>query len=155
MMQLFSRLETTELARIVGESLAITAWLSAIHVIGFTLVMSAGIVWNLHAAGLLLRSAPAKAVAGSAVRLLALGLAVSLLTGFALFLPRASQAAALGVFRLKMALLLSAAAYQFTVNALVLRKPNVSLNSLRASGILGTMLWAALAMTACWFILFE
>lgn len=156
MMQLFSWLEETGFARTVGESLSITAWLSAIHVIGFTLVMSAGVVWNLHAAGVVLRSVPTKTIAGNAVRLSALGLTVSLLTGFALFAPRASRTAPVGVFQLKMALLLAAATYQFATNFLVLRKPHfVTLNPLRASGILGVMLWVALAVTACWFILFE
>ena len=154
-MELFSWLESTGLARAVGESLLITAWLSAIHLIGFTLVMSAGVVWNLHAAGALLAGAPTRTVAGNALRLLVLGLTISLLTGLALFSPRASYTAPNGVFQLKMALLLAAAIYQFAINLTVLRRRTVSPYSLRASGVLGTMLWVALAITACWFILFE
>lgn len=80
-MELFSWLESTGLARTVGESLSTTAWLSAIHLVGFTLVMSAGVVWNLHATGVVLAGAPSKTVAGNAARLLALGLTISLLTG--------------------------------------------------------------------------
>lgn len=154
-MELFSWLESTGLARTVGESLSITAWLSAIHLVGFTLVMSAGVVWNLHATGVVLAGAPSKTVAGNAARLLALGLTISLLTGFALFAPRASYTAPNGVFQLKMALLLAAAIYQFAINLFVLRRRTVAPYSLRASGLLGAMLWVALAITACWFILFE
>jgi hypothetical protein len=153
--QFFAWLESTELARTVGESLQITAWLSAIHVLGFTLVMSAGMIWSLYASGAVLRGTPRESVTRPAVRLLALGLSLSLVTGFALFAPRASSTAPNPVFQLKIALLLSAATYQFVLYAWALRNPNAPVSALRAGGILGTMLWASLAITACWFILFE
>ncbi|NIO40677.1 MAG: hypothetical protein GTO41_11155 [Burkholderiales bacterium] len=153
--QLFVWLESTALARTVGESLSITAWLSAIHMIGFTLVMSGALIWNLHASGALLPDAPTKSIARTAARLLALGLTVSLITGFALFAPRASYTAPNGVFQLKMALLLAAMIFQFAINLSVLRRPTTSVASLRANGVLGAMLWVSLAITACWFILFE
>jgi hypothetical protein len=54
-----------------------------------------------------------------------------------------------------MALILGAAIYQLGVNFAALRRPATSTASLRANGIFGTMLWLALAITACWFILFE
>jgi hypothetical protein len=152
---LFTWLESTGLARTVGESLPITAWLSATHMIGFALVMSGGIFWNLHASGVLLPGAPSKSIARTAVKLFGLGLAISLITGFALFAPRASYTAPSGVFQLKMALLLAAAIYQFAVTGSVLKKPTTPVAALRASGILGAMLFVALAITACWFILFE
>lgn len=74
---------------------------------------------------------------------------------FALFAPRAPYTAPNSVFQLKMTLLLAAAIYQLAVNLAVLRRPTISVTSLRASGVLGVMLWVALAITACWFILFE
>lgn len=155
MQQLLTWLESTVLARAVGESLSVTAWLSATHMIGFTLVMSGGLIWNLHASGVLLASAPSKSIARPAVRLLGLGLTVSLITGFALFTPRASYTAPNGVFQLKIALLVAAAIYQFAINFSVLRQPSTSVAWLRANGVLGAMLWLSLAITACWFILFE
>lgn len=155
MQQLFAWLESTGLAQTVGESLPITAWLSAVHLIGFTLVMSAALIWNLRAAGLLLTELPTQAIARPAFRLLAAGLTISLLTGFALFAPRASYTAPSDVFQLKMALLLLAAIYQLTLNSNVLRRSTFSTPWLRASGVLGLVLWLSLATTACWFILFE
>lgn len=154
-MRFFEWIESTGVARAVGESLSITAWLSAIHAIGFTLVMSAGLMWNLHASGVLLPDTSHESIARPAVRLLALGLTVSLISGLALFAPRASYTAPSDVFRLKMALILVAAIYQFGVSASARRQPAISATSLRASGILGSMLWLALAITACWFIVFE
>ena len=154
-MQFFEWLESTGIAGTIGESLSITAWLSAVHAIGFTLVMSAGLTWNLHASGVLLPDVSRQSIARPAARLVGLGLTVSLLTGLALFAPRASYTAPGGVFQLKMALILVASIHQLGVNISVLRRPVTSVASLRANGILGTMLWLALAITACWFILFE
>lgn len=143
------------MAQIVGASQSITAWLSAVHAMGFALVMSAGLVWNLRASGVLLSEVSHKSIARPATRLLGLGLTLSLVTGLALFAPRASYTAPGGVFQLKIALILVAASYQLTANVSVLRRPVISSAWLRANGILGTMLWLALAVTACWFILFE
>jgi len=151
---LFAWLESTAFARTVGESLSITAWLSAMHMIGFTVTTSAGMVWNLYASGALLNAAPQASIARPALRLLALGLSVSVVTGFALFAPRASFTAPSGVFQLKIGLFLVAAMYQLAINRLVVRRP-VSATLLRAGGIVGLMLWLSLAVTACWFILFE
>lgn len=154
-MQLFAWLESTTLARTVGESLSLTAWLSAAHLIGFTLVMSGGLICNLRASGALLTSQPTESIARPAIRVLATGLAISLLTGFALFAPRASYTALGGVFQLKMALLLAAASYQLSLNRAVLRRLDFKPSLLHASGVMGLLLWISLALVACWFILFE
>lgn len=139
----------------VGESLSMTASLSATHLIGFTLVMSGGVIWNARAAAILFTGVPVQSVARPSRRLLVAGLTISLLTGFALFAPRASHTALSGVFRLKMALLLLAAAYQLTLSSTVLGNATFSTRWLRAGGVLGLVMWLALAVTACWFILFE
>jgi hypothetical protein len=154
-MRLFDWLESTALAHTVGESLWITASLSATHLIGFTLVMSAGLVWNLRAAGALLAGSPLPSIARPARRFLLTGLGISLVTGFALFAPRASYTAPSGVFQLKLTLILLAASLQLGVNTAVLRSGPPAAAWLRPSGILGLALWLSLAGTACYFILFE
>lgn len=154
-MEFFSWLESTGLASLVGLSVSVTASLSAVHLIGFTLVMSGGVVWGLKASGVLLRDVPPQSIARPAVRLLLAGLTVSLVTGTMLFLPRASYTAPDGVFQLKMTLLVAAAACQIASNARVLRGPALSAASLRTMGVVGLALWLGLAVTACWFILFE
>jgi hypothetical protein len=83
------------------------------------------------------------------------GLAISLLTGFALFAPRASYTAPGGVFQLKMTLIVIAAIFQLSLSARVLRGREISTVLLRAAGATGLLLWLALAVSACWFILFE
>ena len=154
MQQLLAWLDSTELARTVGESLLLTAWLSAFHLIGFTLVMSGGVVSSLRAAGLLLTDLPVQSIARPAFRLVVMGLIVSLPTGFALFAPRATDTAVNGLFQLKMALLLVAAIYQITTSRRIARAPQ-SPPWLSASGVLGLALWSSLAVAACSFILFE
>ena len=154
-MQFFTWLESTGFARTIGESLSMTAWLSATHLIGFSLVMSGGVIFGLRASGVLLRHLPIQSIARPAFWLLVSGLIISLTTGSALFSPRASYTAPSGVFQLKMALLLIAGIYQLTLNSAVLRRPTFSVPLLRLSGVLGLALWISLAVVACWFILFE
>jgi hypothetical protein len=154
-MQFFTWLESTSLARTVGESVLLTAGLSAAHLIGFTLVMSAGWIWNLRASGVLLSRRPLEAIARPAVRVLAIGLTISVLTGMMLFSPRASYTAPSGVFQFKMALFVGAASYQFALSYFALRRPGIGAPLLRVSGAVGLLLWMSLAIVACWFILFE
>jgi len=132
-----------------------TAWFSATHLIGFTLVMSGGLIFGLRASGVLLRHLPIQSIARPAFWLLAVGLTISLITGSALFAPRASYTAPIGVFQLKIALVLVAGTYQLALNSTVLRRSTFSVPLLRASGVLGLVLWISLAVVACWFILFE
>lgn len=154
-MQFFTWLESTGLARTVGESLMVTAWLSAVHVIGYTLVMSSGFVWNFRAAGAFFRAQPLPRVAGPSRRILIIGLAISIPTGLLLFAPRASYTAPSGIFQLKMILLLAAVVTQLMLSSLLVRERRVNPVLVRAGGILGLLLWLSLAVAACWFILFE
>lgn len=153
MQQLFDWLETTGLARTVGQSVALTAGVSAAHLVGFTLVMSGALAWNLRAAGVLLVRVPLRSIARPAMRMLSAGLALSLLTGLVLFAPRAVATAASGAFQLKVALAVTATVFQAAVYRATVREP--ALARPRAAGMVGIALWLALAATACWFILFE
>lgn len=152
---LFEWIEATSVATSVGESLAATAWLSAIHIVGFTLVMGAALVANLRMLGALFPNRPVDEVAIPTGRVLALGLAVSFMTGALLFSARAASAAATGTFQLKMLLLLLAASFHFSVGARLAGRPRVDTRVLRIVGGLGLALWIGLALAACAFILFE
>lgn len=147
-------LEATGPARAVGESLWLTAWLSAAHLIGFTLVMGGAVVLALRLAGALLVRVDGGVLWVPASRLVALGLAISLGTGLLLFAPRASAAADSGAFRLKMLLLLAAATFHFAVARRVAQRLEGGAVA-RIAGVTGLVLWLGLAVAACWFILFE
>jgi hypothetical protein len=148
MADLLSWIESTSLARIVGSSVGITASLSAIHVIGFTLVTSGALLANLRALGALFRARAIGDVVGPANTAILTGLAISVPTGAFLFVARASEVGSNGIFQLKMLLLVAAAVFHFAIH----RRPG---NYAPASAALSLSLWLGLAVTACAFILLE
>ena len=154
-MALFEWLQSSALAQALRDYPSLTAWLSATHAIGFTLVMSGGVIWNLWASGILLGEQSTASITRPAVRVLLTGLTISVVTGLILFTPRAPGTATNSVFQLKILLILAAATFQLSVTSMIARRMTLSLRWLRAGGVLGLTLWLSLALTACWFILFE
>jgi hypothetical protein len=155
MHSLLDWIETTRVARDVADSATLTAWLSAVHVLGFTLVIGSAVVANLRVLGALLPQTAVRDVVVPANRAILVGLAISVATGGLLFSARAVEAAANGTFQLKMLLLILAAAFQFTIlRAVAARKPSAARGPF-AAGAAGLLLWLGLAVTACAFILLE
>lgn len=150
----FEWVEATGLARSIGESLAMTAWLSAIHLVGFTLVMGGALTVSLRMLGVVLPRRAVAEIVAPASRVIMLGLSVSITTGALLFSARAASAAANGTFQLKMLLLLSAAAFHFAVVTRIVRGSDDT-RVLRIVAVVGLALWLGLALAACAFILFE
>ncbi len=152
---LLAGIETAGIARVVGESLMLTASLSALHLIGFTLVTGGALVANLRVLGALLTQRAIIDVTAAASRGIAVGLAISIATGLLLFAPRATSASANGVFQMKMLLLAAAAVFHFTVHRSVTRRASVTAPVLRATGAVSLALWLGVAVAGCAFILFE
>ena len=147
-------LEGTGVAAAVGGSLLTTAALSALHLLGFTLVTGGALVANLRLLGIILGEQPVTDVTNPAGRGVALGLLISIVTGLLLFAPRARAASANDIFQIKMLLLVSAAAFHFTVHRFVARLPSARVG-LAATGAVGLLLWTSLALAGCAFILLE
>ena len=146
-------IEATTVARSVATSATATAWLSAVHAVGFALVMGSALVSNLRGMGGLLRQCSLAEVVRPANRVIALGLLVSASTGLPLFAARAGEAAANGAFRLKMLLLLAAATVQFTlVRSAAMR---ATARHARTASAAALALWIGLALTAFAFVLLE
>ena len=152
---LFSWLQTTSVAGAVRDSTLLTGTLSAVHLIGFTLVTGGAFVSNLRLLGVLLAERPVLDVSRPATRGIALGLLISVTTGVLLFAPRATLASANRVFQIKMLLLASAAVFHFTVHRSVSRRPSAARGALRSVGAVGFLLWAGLALAGCAYILLE
>jgi uncharacterized protein DUF6644 len=150
-----ARLEASGVARTVGGSTPITAALSSMHLLGFTLLMGAALVSNLRLMGLLLPDRPLLEITRPAAWAIAAGLCVSVTTGVLLFAARATTAAASGAFQLKMILLVAAVVAQFWVQRRVTARARVTRFQLRAVGGLGLTLWGGVAAAACAFILLE
>ena len=154
-MSLFTWIESSAIGRFVGESLWVTASLSAVHILAFTLVMGSALLVNLRLLDTLLVRRPLREVTRPASRAIALGLAISLVTGFLLFSPRAVSVAESSTFQTKMLLLIAAVVFHFVFHGRVTRRPKSGALALRTIGGCGLILWMGLAVAACWFILFE
>jgi hypothetical protein len=136
----------TSLATTVAASAQITAWLSAVHVVGFALVTGSALVANLRGLGVLMPASTLGDVLRPAKRAILLGLAISVATGAPLFAARAAEVAANGTFQLKMSLLAAAVVVQFT--------PLPESATRLVAGV-RLALWLGLALAACAFILLE
>ena len=150
----FAWIESTSIATAVASSSTLTASLSAIHVIGFTLVTGGALVAHLRSLGAVLTRRPSVDVVEPANRVILVGLAISLATGALLFAARATAVGTNGTFQLKMLLLISAALFHFTLLRRMTAHP-LAVPAARAAGAIGLSLWLALAVTACAFILLE
>ena len=162
----FAWLESTRVALAVRDTLVLNAGLSAVHLLGFTLVTGGALVANLNLLGVLFRGRPPIEVTRPASRGIALGLAISILTGVFLFAPRATAASVNWIFQLKMTLLVTAVLFHLLVHRRVARTAghhhitgqstrSWSTPVQRATGVVGLLLWTGLALSGCAFILLE
>ena len=144
--------EATGIAGSVRDSLGLTASLSAVHLIGVTLVGGGALVAGLRYGGLIFADQAVAAVARPAGRAILLGLAISVLTGVLLVSPRASASAANGFFQLKMLCLLGAAACDVFVRRRGYAVPGRLATS---AGLIRSVLYGAVLAAGCAFILLE
>lgn len=151
---LLRSIETSPVADSVGGSLMLTAVLSAVHALGFTVATGGAFVANLRGLRIVLSRQSAAAIASAASRIVAAGLLLSIVTGALLVAPRATSAAGNGFFQAKMALLLAAAVFHFAVQRRVARQGDGTVLGI-ATAAVGLVLWTALALAACAFILLE
>ena len=151
----FARVEATAIASTIAQSLMLTAVLSSVHLVGFTLLMGSAVVSNLRLIGALFPQRPVVEVTSPAGRGLALGLGISVTTGLLLFAGRASAASSNGTFQLKMLLLATAAVFHFGLQRNIIRRASATPHLLRATGALGLTLWFSVALAGCAFILLE
>jgi hypothetical protein len=155
MHELLRSIETSPFAESVGASLMLTAVLSAVHALGFTVATGGALVANLRGLRIALSRHSSGAITATASRIIAGGLVLSIVTGALLVAPRAASAAENGFFQTKMLLLLAAAAFHFTAQrGVAARGRDGSLLAL-ATAAVGFALWTGLALAACGFILLE
>lgn len=149
-----SWIEASRVATTIAQSSMLTGFLSAVHLVGLTLVGGAAVVSGLRLTGLVLRDQPLAQMAGPA-RGIGVGLAVSVLTGLLLFSARAPAFAANGFFQLKMLVLATAAiAHVAWYRPAILRDRGTPLGR-TATGATGLALWFGVILAGCALILFE
>jgi hypothetical protein len=141
-----SWIESSSIASAVRESALITATLSAIHLLGMTLVTGSAVM-TLLGLGTAADTRTASDVNGTTGRAITVGLVVSLATGALLVAPRVSTAVENDIFRLKMLLLAVAVALHVTWRSGA--SPSKRLAAVRAS------IWAGVACAGAAYILLE
>lgn len=150
-----SWLEATRIAQTVGSSMWMVATLSAVHVLGYALVMGGALVGNLRLVGLIVPSVPVNDVVAPASRGVTYGLVISIATGLLLVSWKAVAAFGNDIFRIKMLLLVAAALLHFLWQARVARNASADSGVLKVAGGVGLVVWLGLALAAAAYILFE
>jgi hypothetical protein len=152
---LLTWLQNTTVATTIANSLYLLAVLSALHLVGFTLLMGSALVGNLRLVGVVLATLPVASVMAPTRRAIAVGLGMSVTTGLLLFSTRANGAAHNWIFELKMALLVTAAAFHFIVQSRFGRAGNTASAAQGVVGFVGLLLWISVALAGCAFIFLE
>lgn len=147
-------LQASRLATTVGGSTLLLGLLSAIHLIGLTLLVGGALVSSLRLLGVLLADHPVIDVTATPGRGMLLGLSISVASGLLLFAPRAPAAVENGIFQTKMLLLLAAAVVHFAVQRRAVRRPHTPRWVLKLAGASG-LLWFGVAAAGCAYILLE
>jgi hypothetical protein len=148
---LLAWVQTTPIATAIGGSTSLTGFLSAIHLLGLTLLVGGALVSSLRMLGIMLADRPMGDVTPAPVRGMAVGLTISVASGLLLFASRATVAADNSFFQVKMLLLSAAVAFHFAVYRGASRRADGA----RLTGGVGLILWFGVAVAGCAFILLE
>lgn len=155
MSPILSWLETNRVAAAVSQSTMLIATLSAIHLLGLTVIVGGAFVSSLRLMGLVLPDRPLADVASTVTRGMMFGLALSVTTGLLMFAPRASRAVENSFFQTKMLLLLLAIVFHFSVVRGIVRRGSGRSSMLKLTGALALALWFGVAAAGCAYILLE
>lgn len=148
----FQWLEGTGLATIVKDSLLLTGGLSAVHLLGMTLISGGALVSNMRLMGALLADDDLRTVTRTTARGIAIGLLLSVSSGLLLFMARATAASVNPTFRTKMLLLITASMFHFTLHRWACHHV-INRNALRLVGGVGLCLWVGVAAAGAYYIL--
>jgi hypothetical protein len=155
MASFFAWIESTGLATTIAGSRDLTGALSALHLIGLTVIVGSAFVRALRALGLLLPDNPPQQVLRATTRAVFVGCAISIVTGLLLWSARATAAAQNSYFQIKMGVLVLALAVQVVVanrttsDRSRVEQPSAALHSL------ALLLWIGVVLSGCAFIFLE
>lgn len=153
--EITAALEQSSLAAWVNRSPLILGALSGLHLIGFTLVVGTALVAGLHMIGVAFAGRPSREVIGTASRVMAVGVALNVLTGVVQATPRAGAVLANWIFVLKMTLLTAAILAQLVVPRFAAQADAGASFQLRVWSVVTTALWVAVGVMGAAFILLE
>ena len=147
--------QTTRLATTIADSLTLTAVLSSIHLVGLTLLVGSILFSSLRLLGFIFPDRAVTEVTATTGGAIALGLTISVVSGLLLLAPRASASLSNGFFQFKMASLLAAVVFHLGLYRRALRRVDGRRPMQQLTGALALVLWFAVAVAGCAFILLE
>lgn len=150
----FARIEHSALAETVRDSTILTGTLSGLHLIGLTIIVGSSLVSLAALSGLIVNDQPIAELTRAGRRAIALGVMLNIVTGFLLVSFRLAMSLATRSFQVKMTLLALAVAFHFLIYSPVARGQRVMV-SRKVAGTIGFLLWFAVVLSGCAFILFE
>lgn len=151
---IFTQLQATSLAKTIGGSTTLTGFLSGVHLVGMTLIAGGALVFTTRAFRLAGDPDPRVRMRTAEVRVISGGLIISVLTGLLLLLPRVAAAAGNPIFVTKMLLVLAAAGWHLTLGRRASRTAAPTAAG-RAAVTIELVLWYAVVLAGCAFILYE
>jgi hypothetical protein len=149
-----TQLQATSLAKTIGGSTTLTAFLSGVHLVGMTLIAGGALVFTTRAFRLAGDPDPKVRLRTVEARVITGGLLISIMTGVLLVLPRFAAAVANPIFVTKMLLLLAAAAWHLTLGRREARSASATAGG-RATVTTELLLWYAVVVAGCVFLLYE
>ena len=151
----FEWLTLSDFALYLRKSPYLIGLLSAVHLLGLTLIGGSGIVSCLRGVGLLLPERPLAEIMIPAGKGILAGFGFSLGSGLILFTPRAASAVENPAFQIKMALVLAAAVFHFTLYHYVARRTDLRPPILSVAAVLALVLWLGVACAGFAFAVFN
>jgi hypothetical protein len=151
---LVSQIETSSLALAIRDSTILTGGLSGLHLIGLTVLVGSVLVSSAGLSGLFANDGPSAELTRATRSASIVGLIISVTTGLLLVSFRVDMSIASGAFQVKMLMLVVATLFHFTVFAPAARGQR-SILSARLAGVVAFLLWFAVVLGGCAFILFE
>ena len=126
-----------------------------VHLIGIVLLFGSLFVVNLRLFGLVLRTQPIAQVAQDVAGFQKLGLLFMVLSGPVLFITSAVKMHNTETFWWKMGFLMLALAYQFTLHARVVSKPDAEITpaAAKATAAASLFLWFSVLLNGMWTLL--
>lgn len=152
---IFEWLARTEIAAFIKQSPYLVGLLSSIHLLGLTVIGGSAVIACLRFSGLLLPGQPPSDVARPAWNGIVLGFVLALASGIFLFAPRALSAPQDPAFQVKMALVLAAVAFHFTLFRRAAQRDHSRPALLLLTGLLGLALWLGVAFAGFAFAVFN
>ena len=152
--EFFAQIEKSTLAMTVRDSTILTGTLSGIHLIGLTLLVGSVLVSSAGLAGLIASDQSMAELTRATRRASIIGLIISISSGLLLVSFRLVMSTANRSFQIKMLMLVVATLFHFLVYVPAARGQRSAVSTKLAGGT-AFLLWFAVVLAGCSFILFE